>query len=157
MEAECLEKNLSHLNFNISRKINHKKETWKNTTTKNYRTFKVSLNCPNAQIISKNGTNQPWWSFYFCNTSFDVKCGDELIGSFSVYPSHDFGHSNTISWDCPQNPKYPKAGITWPSGDLYTWVKLHFMQDVEFNTFDNFPCIHTYDLEIFGSSFPKWP
>ena len=49
-----------------------------------------------------------------------------------------------------QFPKYTETGITWPTDELYTWVRLHLMWNVEFNTLDDFCCIDVHDLDCLG-------
>ena len=54
----------------------------------------------------------------------------------------------------PWCPKYPKTGKMLPSDGFYIWVRLQLMWNVKFNTFDDFLCIQTHDLGVFGPNFP---
>ena len=56
-----------------------------------------------------------------------------------------------------QFAKYTKTGITWPADDLYIWVKLHLMWNIEFNTLDNSLCIDAHDLGNLGLIFLTCP
>ena len=65
-----------------------------------------------------------------------------------VYPW--FGLFGLIFHKFSQFPKYPKTGITRPSDALCTWVRPHFMWNVELNTANDFQRITTNDLGYLG-------
>ena len=50
----------------------------------------------------------------------------------------------------PEFFKYIKTGITQPKDDIYTWVRLNLMLNVEFNTLNDFLCIDAYDQGYLG-------
>ena len=69
------------------------------------------------------------------NTLNDFLC-------FLCIDEHDLGHFGSNFPDSSQFPKYTKTGVTRLSVGLYPWVWFHFIWNVEFNTLNDFPCIH---------------
>ena len=47
-------------------------------------------------------------------------------------------------------PQYTKAGLTWPTDGLYTWVRHYLMWNAQFNTFNDFCWIAVHDLGYLG-------
>ena len=79
-------------------------------------------------------------------TSLDVKRGAENSELLFVClcTAHDLGYL------CPV-----KAGITWPSENLDTRVRSHFMWNVVLKTLDYFLCLPSHALECLNPVFPK--
>ena len=98
--------------------------------------------CLNAQIHKNRYNSTLRRPSPLNKASFDVKCGVENFAGHSVHLLHDFGYIFGHNFpNSPQCCKYTDTGITWPSNGLYTWVRLHLMWNVEFNTLNGFLCI----------------
>ena len=92
---------------------------------------------PNAQIHKNRHNSTHRRALLLNEASFDVKCGVEHFAGRSVHFLHDFGY--IFGSDFPNSPqccKYTNTGITRPTDGLYTWVRLHLMWNVDFNTFN---------------------
>ena len=127
-------------------------------------TFCVSL-CPWFEVIliGLNFANLPQFHKYteksinwpsddllhLSRASFDVQWGVYHYEWFSVYRCYDRGNL-AQSPQLAAIPKYTKTGITQPADNLYIWVRLHLMWNVEFNTLDNSQCIDAHDLGNLG-------
>lgn len=88
-------------------------------------------------------------------TSLDVKRGaenSELL-FLCLCTAHDLGYLGPVFTNCATNTG--KAGITWPSENLDTRVRSHFMWNVVLKTLDYFLCLPSYALECLNPVFPK--
>ena len=79
------------------------------------------------------------------------------MDDFLCIDAHYLEHLGPIFSDLPQISKNTNTCITKLSVGLYPWVKFHLMQNVEFNTMDEF----VYPCPLFGffpwlAPFPKY-
>ena len=116
------------------------------------------LDFPQCPKYIKTGVNQP--SNCICilvrlhlmwNVEFNT-----LDGWLSVYWCPWFGTFGPNFPDLPQFSKNTNTGITKLSVGLYLWARFHLMQNFEFNTMDEFLCIHALYL-FFFLDLPQFP
>ena len=112
---------------------------------------------PQCPKYTKTGVNQP--SNGICirvrpHSMWNVEFNN--LNDFLCIDAHDLGHLGPISLTCLSSSKNTNTGITRLSVGLYPWVRFHLMWSVEFNTLDEFLCIHALYLG-FSLDLPQCP